>query len=87
MPLPALIFPFSANTFSNKLAPNVPNNIFRKARFCYFSSFLVVSLTFFINIPNFSRDLIICMISFISPLESINVALPDVFNPKDIETL
>ena len=55
----------------------MPNNILKNPPFCYFASFLIVSLMPFINNPYFSRDLIIFMIPFISSLEIINVVLQD----------
>ena len=42
-----------------------------------FASFLIASLTPFINNPDSSRELIIFMISVISSLEIINVVKPD----------
>ena len=77
VPSPALIVPLPVNRFSNKLAAKVTNNIPRNSPFCYFALFLIVSLTPFINKPDSSRDLTILMISFISSLEIINVAVPD----------
>ena len=77
VPSPALIVPLLVNRFPNKLLPNVPNTILRILPFGYFASFLIVSLTAFINRPNYSRDLIIFMMSFISSLEIVNVALSD----------
>ena len=58
-------------------AAKVPNSIPKNPPFCSFASFLVVLLTTFISKPDFSRDLIIFMISFFSSLEIINVAVPD----------
>ena len=56
VPLPALIVPSPAlivllpgYRFPNKLAPKVCNNISRIPPFCSFVSFLIVSLTSFIN--------------------------------------
>ena len=69
--------PLPANRFPNKLAFKMPNNILKNPPFCYFASFLIVSLMSFINNPYFSRDLIIFMIPFISSLEIINVVLQD----------
>ena len=77
VPSPALIVPLPVNRFSNKLAPTVPNNIPRNSPFCYFAFILIVSPTPFINKPDSLRDLTILMISFISSLEIINVAVPD----------
>ena len=76
---PALIVPLPVNRFPNKLAPYVPNNEQRK--FCFFASFLIVSLTPFIYKPDSSRDLTIFMISFIYLFEIINVVIsnPNVF--------
>ena len=69
--------PLPVNTFPNKLAPNVCYNILRNTRFCPFTSFLIVSLTSFINKPDSLRDLIIFMISFIFSFKIINVVVPD----------
>ena len=54
----------------------MPNNISRNPAFCSFASFLIVLLTPFISKPDYSRDLIIFMISFISSFEIINIAVP-----------
>ena len=75
VPSPALIVPLLVNRFPNKLAPYVPNNEQRK--FCFFASFLIVSLTPFIYKPDSSRDLTIFMISFIYLFEIINVVISD----------
>ena len=77
MPSPGLITPLPGNIFSNKLAPNVPNNIPRNPPFCLFASVLIVSLTPFIEKPNYLRGLIIFMISFKSSFENTNVVVPD----------
>ena len=77
MLLPALIVILPVNRFPNKLAPNVPNNILKNHPFCYFTSFVVVSLTPFINKLNSSSNLIIFMILFISSFKIINVTAPD----------
>ena len=66
----------SFNRCPNKLAPNVPNNMPRNPPFCYFDSFLVVSLTPVINKPDFLRNLTIFMRPFISSFEIINVFSP-----------
>ena len=71
------IAPLPANRFPNKLAPKVPSNIPRNPSFCSFASFLIVSMTPFINKPESSRDLTIFMISSISLLEIIKVVKPD----------
>ena len=65
-PLPVIRFP-------NKLVSNMPNNILRNPPFCSFASFLVVSLTHFINKPDSSSHVTIFLISFISSLEIIHV--------------
>ena len=65
------------NRFPNKLAPILPNNKLRNPPFCLFASFLIVSLTPFINEPDSSRDLTNFMIPFISSFEIINVVVPD----------
>ena len=69
--------PLLVNRFPNVLAPNVPNNILRNFPFCYFSSFLIVLLTLFINKRNYLSELTILMISFISSFKIINVVIPD----------
>ena len=50
------ITPLPANRFPNKLTPNVPNNILKNCHFSSFASFLIVSLTHFINKPDSSGD-------------------------------
>ena len=86
VPSPALITLFlgiltfnssPVNRFSNKLASNVPNNVLRNPTFCYFASFLIVLPTRFINKPDFSTNLTIFMISFVSSFEIINVVIPE----------
>ena len=57
VPSPALIVPLPVKRFPNKLAPNVPINILRIPPFCSSVSFLIVSLTPFINKPDSLRDL------------------------------
>ena len=74
MPLPALIVPLPANTFTNKLAPKVPNKIPRNPSFCSFASLWIVSPISFINKADSSRDLTIVMIYLTFSLEIINVA-------------
>ena len=59
--------------FPNKLAPKLPNKIPRNLPFCSFASFLIVSLTPFINKPDSSKDLTIFIMPFISSLGIINV--------------
>ena len=51
----------------------MPNNIPKNPTFCFLASFLIFSLTIFINKPNYSVDLIIFIISFISSFEIISV--------------
>ena len=75
--MPALIVPLPVKRFPNKLAPEVPDNVLRNRPFCYFASFLIVSLTPFINNSDSSRDLTIFIISFISSLEINSVVKPD----------
>ena len=78
MPSPTLIVPLPVDRFPNKLVPNVHNNILRNPPFCSFASFLIISLTPFINkADSLSYYLTIFMISFISSLEIINVVIPD----------
>ena len=73
MPSPALIVTLPFDRFPKKQASNVPNNIVRNLPFCSFASFVIVLLTPFISKPDYSRDLTIFMISFISLFEIINV--------------
>ena len=47
VPSAAFITPLPVNRFPNKLAPNAPNSILGNPPFCYFASFLNVSLTIF----------------------------------------
>ena len=77
VPSPAIIVSLPVNIFTNKLAPNVPNNILRNQHFCSFASYLNVLITPFIDKPDSSRVLTILMISFISSFETINVVVPD----------
>ena len=67
--------PLPVNRFPSKLSPNVPDSILGNSLFCYFASFLIVSLIPFINNPDSSRAIL--MISFISSLEIISVVKPD----------
>ena len=64
------------NSFPNKLAPNMPNKNSINPTFCYVTSFLIVPLTPFTNIPDSPRGAIILMISFFSLIYIINVVLP-----------
>ena len=69
-----------AGRFPNKLAPNVPDNMLRIPSFYYFTSFLIVSLTAFVNKlreSQFLRDLIILMITSISSFKFIYVSIFD----------
>ena len=102
MSSPALLVPLPVNRFPNKLAPKEPIIIPRNYSFWFFTSFLIVSLTPFINKPDTSSDLIIFIILFISSFEIINVVTLDPniflwiiasvadaagFNPNGIKTL
>ena len=62
-----------ANRFPNKPVPNVPDNILKNSPFRSFVSFLIVSLTPFVNKPDYLRDLTVFIRSFMPPLEMINV--------------
>ena len=73
----AFITPLPGNRIPNKLGPNGPYSILRNCPSCSFASFLIVSLTLFIDKPNFSNYLTILMISFISSFVIINVVVPD----------
>ena len=69
-----------AGRFPNKVAPNVSDNMLRNPYFCYFTSFLIVSLAAFVNKlreSHFLRDLIILMITSISSFKFINVSIFD----------
>ena len=55
----------SGNGFPNKLTPSVINNTLRNPTFCSLASILIVSLTPFLNKPNYSRDLTVFMIPFL----------------------
>ena len=69
---------FPCSHYSFKLSPNVPYNLPRNLSFCYFASFLIVSLTPFIIKPDFSKDLTVFMTWLIfSSFETINVVTPD----------
>ena len=76
-PLLVHIAPLPVNRFPNKLTPNVPNKILKNPPFCYFASFLTVSLMPFTNKPDSSSDLTIFILSFISSFKIINVDVPD----------
>ena len=67
----------------------MPDNIPRNRPFCYFASFLIVSLTPFINKPDSSSDLTISIISFISLFKIIaaSVAAAAAVNPNVIKTI
>ena len=70
IPSPGRIIPFPPVTkLPNKLAPNVPSNILKNPPLC---SFLIVLLTHFNKISEFSRASIIIIISFISSGSIIN---------------
>ena len=57
VPSPALILTLPVKRFPDELAPKMSNNISKNPPFCYFASFLIVSLTPFTNNPDSSRDL------------------------------
>ena len=60
IPSPALTIPFPpVNKLPNKLAPKVPSNILKNPPLCSLVSFLIVLLTPFNKIPEFSRASII----------------------------
>ena len=61
------------NKLPNKLAPNVPSNILQNPPLCSLVSLLIVLLTTFNKIPEFSRALIIFIISFMSSCSIINL--------------
>ena len=73
IPSPALIIPFAVNKLPNKLAPQVPKSILKNPPLCSLVSFSIVLLTPFNKIPEFSRDSIIFIISFISSDAIINL--------------
>ena len=62
---PALILTLPVKRFPDKLAPKMSNNISKNPPFCYFASFLIVSLTPFTNNPDSSRDLTVFIILLI----------------------
>ena len=64
-----IIWPFPANIFPNKLAPNVPNKIPRNSPLYSFDSFLIVLVTPFIKKPDSSFS--------ICSFEIINVAVTE----------
>ena len=72
VPSPTLIMLLPANR-----SPKGPNNIPRNPSFCYFGEFIIVLHTTFINKPDFSSDLTIFMILFITSSEIIIVVTPD----------
>ena len=74
---PALITPCPPNEFPNILGANVSNNIGRNLPFCYFASFLFVSLMPSINNPDSSSDLTTFIISSLSSFEIINAVVTD----------
>ena len=74
---PALIELLPVNKFLSKLAPNVSSHIPWSPPFCFLTSFLIASLTHFINNPDYSRDLTIFIAPFISLFEIMNVVLSD----------
>lgn len=64
-----------AYSFCNKLAPYVPSEIPVNLKFCHFSLFSILSLTPFINKPDFVKNLSTSMIFSISLFEIINVIM------------
>ena len=77
MPSPALIVHLPVNRFPNKLAPKVTNNILGNPPSSSFASFLIVSLTPFINKLDYSSNLTISITLLISSFEIIIVVVPD----------
>ena len=69
--------PLSVDRFPNRLATKVPTNIPRNPPFFSLNSFLIVSLTLFIDHSDSSKGLTVLMISFISLLKIINVVKSD----------
>ena len=69
--------PLPVNRFPNKLSLKLLESILTNHLFCSLASFLIFSLTPFINNTDSSRDLAIFMISFISSLGIITVVKPD----------
>ena len=67
--------PLPVTRLSNGVAHNVPNKTLQNAPFRSFASFLIVLLNPVINKPDYSVDLTIFMISFISLSEIINVVI------------
>ena len=63
IPSPALIIPFPpVNKLPNNPASNVPSNILKNPPLCSLVSFLIVLLTPFNKIPEFSRALFSCLL-------------------------
>ena len=77
IPSPTLFMPLSANTFPNKLEPNVSNKILKNPPICYFASFWIVWLAPFNNEPKSSKDFTTSIKSSISSFDIINVANPN----------
>ena len=63
--------------FPNKVAPKVPDNIPKNPPFSSFVSFLIVLVTPFNKILEYSRAYPIFKMSFISSFEIIKVVVPD----------
>ena len=83
LPSPALIIPFPPlNKLPNKLAPNVSSNILKNPPFCSLVSILIALLTPFNKIPEFSRALIIFIISFMSSCSMINLTPAPLVAPE-----
>ena len=65
--------------FPIRLAPKAPNNMPKNPPFCYFISLLIVSVTPFGKIFEFSRAWTIFITLFISLFEIIKVVVPEPF--------
>ena len=63
--------------FPHKLAPNVPNNVLRNPRFCFFVSFSIVLVILFNKTLESSRSSKIFKISFICSFEIVKVVVPE----------
>ena len=72
---PTLIVRLPIIKFSNKVVPKFLSNISRNRPFLFFASFLIVSLTPFINKPESSSNLTVFLIPFVSSFEIINPTL------------
>ena len=71
------ILGFPANISPITLAAKITNILVRNPSFCYFASFLIVSLTVFISKPDSSSNLTFFMILSISLFQISSAVVPD----------